>query len=249
MPFLFSFLPRPLPCGSGDRWRAAQRSSIQTPVPVPPGSRQGFPTAMPASARHRREVPRRSPSGDQRARVRGPSEGRVICRDPREPHFCVLAPGACASKSACGRRSLPQRPLDIRCRRCVRREGRRPVLVAGPNQDPHSDADPRRSTPSREPGCLPPLRRIRRPSVGLLRQTDPVRRPLAHAAHTFSTSCGEVPSRALQAPECGHPRSLAFEEQVAFVTDGFDSFESAPCLGLTTQARPSARPSWLVCES
>ena len=39
-----------------------------------------------------------------------------------------------------------------------RREGRRPVLVAGPNQDLHSDADPRRSTPSRRPGCLPPLR-------------------------------------------------------------------------------------------
>jgi len=37
MPFLFFFLPRPLPCGSGDRWRAAQRSLIQTPVPVPPG--------------------------------------------------------------------------------------------------------------------------------------------------------------------------------------------------------------------
>ena len=42
MPFLFFFLPRPLPCGSGDRWRAAQRSLIQTPVPVPPGS-PGFP--------------------------------------------------------------------------------------------------------------------------------------------------------------------------------------------------------------
>jgi hypothetical protein len=77
----------------------------------------------------------------------------------RERHVSVfLASGACASKSACGRRSLPRRPLDIRCRRCVRREGRRPVLVAGPNQDPRSDADPRRSTPSREPGCLPPLR-------------------------------------------------------------------------------------------
>jgi hypothetical protein len=77
----------------------------------------------------------------------------------RERHVSVfLASGACASKSACGRRSLPRRPLDIRCRRCVRREGRRPVLAAGPNQDPRSDADPRRSTPSRGPGCLPPLR-------------------------------------------------------------------------------------------
>jgi hypothetical protein len=35
-----------------------------------------------------------------------------------------------------------------------------------------------------------------------------------------------VPSRALQAPECGHPRSLAFEEQAAFFTDGVDPFGS-----------------------
>jgi len=58
--------------------------------------------------------------------------------------------------------------------------------------------------------------RVRRSSVGLLRRTNPARRSLAHAAHTFSTGCGEVPSRALQAPECGHPRSLAFEEQTPF---------------------------------
>lgn len=42
----------------------------------------------------------------------------------RERHVSVfLATGACASKSACGRRSLPQRPLDIRCRRCVAERG------------------------------------------------------------------------------------------------------------------------------
>lgn len=153
LPFLY--LPRPLPCGSGDRRRAAQRSLTQTPVPVPPGS-PGFPDRDTCFSAPPPRVAPWSTSGDQRARVRGPSEGRVFCRT-REPHFCVLAPGACASKSACGRRSLPQRPLDIRCRRCVRREGRRPVLVAGPNQDLRSDADPRRSTPSRRPGCLPPL--------------------------------------------------------------------------------------------
>jgi hypothetical protein len=206
LPFLY--LPRPLPCGSGDRRRAAQRPSIQTPVPVPPGFHQVCPTAIPAPTRHLRGLPRRVLVAID---VHGSEDQEKDASSAeRERHVSVfLRSGACASKSACGRRSLPRRPLDIRCRRCVRREGRRPVLDAGPNQDPRSDADPRRSTPSREPGCLPPLRRIRRPSVGLLRQTDPVRRPLAHAAHTFSTSCGEVPSRALQAPECGHPRSLA----------------------------------------
>jgi hypothetical protein len=82
LPFLN--LPRPLPCGSGDRRRAAHRPSIQTPVPVPPGFHQVFPTAIPASTRHLRGLLRRSASGDQRARVRGPSEGRVICRSTRE---------------------------------------------------------------------------------------------------------------------------------------------------------------------
>jgi hypothetical protein len=68
--------------------------------------------------------------------------------------------------------------------------------------------------------------RVGRSAVGLLRRLNPARRFLAHAAHTFSTECGDVPSRALQAPECGHPRSLAFEEQVTFVTEGVDPFGS-----------------------
>jgi len=33
----FSYLPRPLPCGSGDRRRAAHRPLVSTPVPVLPG--------------------------------------------------------------------------------------------------------------------------------------------------------------------------------------------------------------------
>jgi hypothetical protein len=123
-PFLFLRVT-PLPCGSGDPRRAAQRPLVSTPVPVPPGSHQVFPTAISTRARHLRELPRRSFSGDRRARVRGPREGRVDCRGAR----CVklLASGAWASKSQCGRRSLPRRPLDIRCRRCVRQKGRSPA--------------------------------------------------------------------------------------------------------------------------
>jgi len=122
MLFLFSFLPRPLPCGSGDRWRAAQRSSIQTPVPVPPGFHQVFPTAIPAPTRHLRELPR----GVLVAiNVHGSEDqAKDASTADRERHVSVfLTPGACASKSACGRRSLPQRPLDIRCRRCVAERG------------------------------------------------------------------------------------------------------------------------------
>jgi hypothetical protein len=42
----------------------------------------------------------------------------------RERHVSVfLTSGACASKSACGRRSRSRLPLDIRCRRCVAERG------------------------------------------------------------------------------------------------------------------------------
>jgi hypothetical protein len=81
LPFLS--LSRPLPCGSGDRRRAAHRPFASTPVPVPPGFHQVFPTAIPIRMRHLRELPRRSCSGDRRARVRGPRQGRVICRRTR----------------------------------------------------------------------------------------------------------------------------------------------------------------------
>jgi hypothetical protein len=155
LPFLN--LPRPLPCGSGDRRRAAQRSPTQTPVPVPPGFRQVFPTAIPASMRHLRELPRRSASGDQRARVRGPSEGRVNGRCVRATFLCSRV--RCMRFEECMRTSFPSSAPSGHPLSPVRhREGRRPVPDAGPNQDPRSDVDPRRSTPSREPGCLPPLR-------------------------------------------------------------------------------------------
>lgn len=186
---------------------------------------QVFPTAIPTRTRHLRGLLRRSCSGDD---VHG-SEDQVkdASTADRESHVSVFSrPGACASKSTCGRRSLPQQPPDIRCRRCVRREGRRPVLDAGPNQDPRSDADPRRTTPSRRPGCLPPLR----PRRAFIRWIAPPKESRAsvprsrrpHVLHRL----WRVPSRALQAPECGHPRSLAFEEQAAFFTDGVDPFGS-----------------------
>lgn len=126
--------------------------------------------------------------------------------------------------------------------------GEEPVPDAGPNQDLRSDADPRRSTPSRRPGCLPPLR----PRRAFIRRIAPPNEsrasvPRSRRPHLFP-KLGRVPSRALQAPECGHPRSLAFEKQAPFLPMG-SILSNLSCLGLTTQARPSARPSWLVCES
>jgi hypothetical protein len=126
-------------------------------VPVPPGFHQVCPTAIPIRTRHLRELPRRSTSGDQRARVRGPSEGRVDCRCVRATFLCSRV--RCMRFEECMRTSFPSSaPSGHPLSPVRRREGRRPFLVAGPNQDPHSDADPRRSTPSRGPGCLPPLR-------------------------------------------------------------------------------------------
>jgi len=167
-------------------------------------------------------LPRRSCSGDSDARVRGPSEGRVFCRRTRESVSAILVSGACTSKSACGRRSLPGRPLDIRCRRCVRREGRRPVLDAGPNQGPRSDADPRRSTPSRGPGCLPPWRSAMSVRARIAPCPNLPRRSLAHAAHTFSPGWGEC----FLTGHCKHQSAVtrdpwrSFEEQAPFLPPG-----------------------------
>lgn len=116
---------------------------------------QVCPTAIPASMRHLRGLPRRSASGDQRARVRGPSEGRVDGRCVRVTFLCSRV--RCMRFEECMRTSFPSSaPSGHPLSPVRRREGRRPVLAAGPNQDPRSDADPRRSTPSRRPGCLPP---------------------------------------------------------------------------------------------
>jgi len=168
-------------------------------------------------------------------------------RERRFPAFLVS--GACASKSACGRRSLPRRPLDIRCRRCVRREGRRPVLDAGPNQDPRSDADPRRSTSSRRPGCLLPLR-LRRAFESP--DCSANRIPRVGPSLTPPTRSPQDVERCLHGP-CKRQSAVTrdpwpFEEQAPLLPRG-SILSDLSCLGLTTQARPSARPSWLVCES
>jgi len=161
-------------------------------------------------------------------------------RERRFPAFLVS--GACASKSACGRRSLPRRPLDIRCRRCVRREGRRPVLDAGPNQDPRSDADPRRSTPSRRPGCLPPLRSAVSVRGWIAPRSNLPRRSLAHAAHTFSPGWGECLHGPCKRQSAVTRDPWPFEEQAPLLPRG-SILSDLSCLGLTTQARPPARPS------
>ena len=159
---------------------------------------------------------RRSCSGDRPARVRGPREGRVDRRTARERQ--LLATGACPSKSACGRRSLPQRPLDIRCRRCAIPRERRLLQKDGPTKIrvPTSSREGRRHPADRDAFHRSRPQDLRRGSL----HTDFPRRSPAHAAHTFSPGWGEVPSRALQAPRCGHPRSMAFERRAPLLPAG-----------------------------
>jgi hypothetical protein len=96
--FLFFDVPRLLPCGSGDTRRAVLRPFVMAPVLVTPAcaglpSRDATSTASPpgiAPAVH---------SEDRRARVEGPSEGRVTERMRRSlaPATGAYASGACAT--------------------------------------------------------------------------------------------------------------------------------------------------------
>ncbi len=73
----FSFSSRPLPCGSGDEWRAVLAPDSQKPrCRFLPLSRV-CPTAMLLRTRHPRGVSPKRLSVDLRARASGPSEGRV----------------------------------------------------------------------------------------------------------------------------------------------------------------------------
>ena len=170
-------------------------------------------------------MPRRSTSGDQRARVRGPSEGRVYCRSVRATFLCSRV--RCMRFEECMRTSFPSSaPSGHPLSPVRRREGRRPVLAAGPNQDLHSDADPRRSTPSRRPGCLPPLR----PRQAFIRRIAP---PNESCASVPRSRRPHVLHKLWRVPSghCKHQSAVTrdpwqFEEQVAFSTDGVDPFGS-----------------------
>jgi len=122
---------------------------------------QVFPTAISTRTRHLRRLPGRSCSGDRPARVRGPREGRVDCRNVRELFYDFSRSVHALRREHADERSLPRRPLDIRCRRCGAERGGVPFPTrTEPNQGLRSDGDPRRLPPSCKPGCLPPWRTV-----------------------------------------------------------------------------------------
>lgn len=68
------------------------------------------------------------------------------------------------------------------------------------------------------PSTVPAIRG-ERPSSDFSLPESPASVPRSRRPHFFPRM-GTVPSRALQAPECGHPRSLVFEEQAPLLPTG-----------------------------
>ena len=83
------------------------------------------PAAISSRAPHHRRVAPSVHSEDQRARVEGPSEGRVPIRMRRCP---VPASGSYAYGGVRRRRSPPGLPSDIRCHRRARYPRRKPLV-------------------------------------------------------------------------------------------------------------------------
>ena len=122
---------------------------------------------------------------DRRARVEGPSEGRV----PERMRRCLVpATGACAlwrMPTAFPSSAVFGHPLSpARLRRAEDTAAR-----SRTDRGLRSDDAPRRAPPSRKPGCLSPSR-TRRIETRRDRSLRPSCRLLAHAAHTFSPGWG-----------------------------------------------------------
>jgi len=166
-------------------------------------------------------------SEDQRARVEGPSEGRVPIRMRRCP---VPASGSYAYGGVRRRRSPPRLPSDIRCHRRARYPRRKPLVPITSRPRPPFRAAHREA-------CRLPEDRdaFRRHDTrgnccrGEIAPSGPHAGSLAHATHTFSTSLWKVLCRVLQVSRCGHPRSVTVPAR-SWVesTDTFFTHSSMP---------------------
>ena len=183
--FLFSPCHAPRLASRSDTRRAALRPLQSAPVLVPPAcaslpNRDADCSAPPPSLR-------RVHSEDQRARVEGPSEGRVSRTHATISRACV---GCMCFVAHARRRSPPRRPSDTRCRRRTARYGGIPASLSGPTKAfvPTSPREEWRLPENRDAFHRHVTRRSRlREGIAPsgLRAGS-----LAHAAHTFSTRCG-----------------------------------------------------------
>jgi len=213
---LLPFLRRATPSPLRKRWHAASRAASERPTPVlVPPTRVGLPNRdAGAPAPPRRRFWRPVCSEDRRARVEGPSEGRVCRTHATISRACV---GCMSFVAHARRRSPPRRPSDIRCRRRAVRGGRMPATARRTDLGLRSDDAPRRAPPSRRPGCLRPPRHVRECLREGIAPSGPHAGSLAHAAHTFSPK-GKVLLKGIARSRCGHPRSVNIESTDAFST-------------------------------
>jgi hypothetical protein len=183
--FLFFVASRPLPCGSGETWRAALRPAAATPVPVPPAC-AGLPDRDAASVT---PPPRLAPRSVVRIDVHG-SKDRVKDASPDVGYNFLCLRG-------CIR--LVAYADDVPLLGVLRTSA---VIGAFPPREdprdsertdlgPRSDDAPRRAPPSRRPGCLQPSRHAKEFRRGEIAPSGLRAGSLAHAAHTFSPDWGE----------------------------------------------------------
>ena len=128
-------------------------------------------------------------SDDRRARVLGPSEGRV-------PSAPSSVQGCVAFECARGRRSPPRRPRDTRCRRRARSKGEKPIPSATDRPRPSFLRRPTKGDDIqtiRVPSTVAIASGLKDRSFRLLASVSRSRRP-----HVFP-GLGRVLFRALQA--------------------------------------------------
>jgi hypothetical protein len=161
--------------------------SSTSPVPVPPLSRFARPRSRLGTAGR---ADRMSYGPEDRVKDGSLDAAIFSSAVPSCPRFALASvrePTPFPSSASSGHPLSP----------AVCRQGRRPVAHATTGQDLRSDATPRRASPSRRPGCLPPS--LRPEAFARISPVNPPCRPLAHAAHTFSTGWGKCFGWALQA--------------------------------------------------
>jgi hypothetical protein len=144
----------------------------------------------------------------------------------QESHVSVvLVSGACTSKSTCGRNVPFLSTLWTSAVAGASPRGEEPVPDGGPNQGLRSDAVPRRTTPSRRPGCLPPLRAQRAFELGLLR-TRISRAGPSLTPPTLFPQGGESAFTGLASTRVRSPAIPGIRGTGAFFTEGVDPFGS-----------------------
>jgi len=186
---------------------------------------QVCPAAISSRAPHHRRVAPVVHSEDQRARVEGPSEGRVPIRMQRCP---VRASGSYAYGGVGRRRSPPRLPSDIRCHRRARYLRRKPLVPITSRPRPPFQRHTAKRAAFQKTG-MPVAATTRKGFVfsEFLSPKDCSSCALTPALSLtpptlFPHLCGRCFCWVLQVSRCGHPRSVTVPARSWFEsTDAF----------------------------